>query len=438
MVSSELETANAVSQTIGIPAAQADRRLRRRPGADRRVRRPAGGSARGSDRHPADRGRRARRAGRVGRGYEQVVGLPLQEATIPADSKVASIIRGDRMIVPRGDESIMPGDRIVVIGSPGRGARMGPDHGARRAARRRRRHLRRRARPGSPSPACCSSRASACALIEASEERAREVAEELPDARVYNATGVDPDFLERERIGQAQRGGVRHARGLEEPLRGDAREGARHRLHDRDRPRPGLDRGLRAGGDRRRRQPALGHGGGDRPLRPRPAHPPARDAGGRPLRDPRHHGAGDEQARAHAVQGAADDRLADRRDRARRRRRSSRTATTSSSPATARSSSPSRAAWPRSRRPCESPARVACGASWASTSARPSTSSGRSSSTSRSRSSSRSRSRSAFRDRPGRSSRPGAITGGRRAGPRAVHAGEGARRGRARASSSSR
>ena len=41
-------------------------------------------------------------------------------------------------------------------------------------------------------------------LIEPREERAREVAEELPDARVYCATGLDPDFIERERIGQAR------------------------------------------------------------------------------------------------------------------------------------------------------------------------------------------------------------------------------------------
>jgi trk system potassium uptake protein TrkA len=40
-------------------------------------------------------------------------------------------------------------------------------------------------------------------LIEASRERARQVAEALPDARVYHATGIDPDFLERERIGHA-------------------------------------------------------------------------------------------------------------------------------------------------------------------------------------------------------------------------------------------
>ena len=43
-------------------------------------------------------------------------------------------------------------------------------------------------------------------LIEPQRDRAREVAEELPGCRVYNATGIDPDFLERERIGQAQAG----------------------------------------------------------------------------------------------------------------------------------------------------------------------------------------------------------------------------------------
>ena len=41
-------------------------------------------------------------------------------------------------------------------------------------------------------------------IVEAREERAREVAEELPGARVYHATGIDADFLERERIGQAR------------------------------------------------------------------------------------------------------------------------------------------------------------------------------------------------------------------------------------------
>jgi trk system potassium uptake protein TrkA len=43
-------------------------------------------------------------------------------------------------------------------------------------------------------------------MIEASSEQARRAAEALPTVRVYNATGFDPDFLERERIGQSQAG----------------------------------------------------------------------------------------------------------------------------------------------------------------------------------------------------------------------------------------
>jgi trk system potassium uptake protein TrkA len=41
-------------------------------------------------------------------------------------------------------------------------------------------------------------------IVEPREERAREVAEALPGARVYNATGLDPDVIERERIGRAR------------------------------------------------------------------------------------------------------------------------------------------------------------------------------------------------------------------------------------------
>jgi trk system potassium uptake protein TrkA len=41
-------------------------------------------------------------------------------------------------------------------------------------------------------------------LIEADAARAREVADSLPKTRVLHATGIDPDFLERERIAQSE------------------------------------------------------------------------------------------------------------------------------------------------------------------------------------------------------------------------------------------
>ena len=46
-----------------------------------------------------------------GRGHG-VVGI-LRDAEIPPDSK-AAIIRGERATVPRGDEAIAPGDRVVI------------------------------------------------------------------------------------------------------------------------------------------------------------------------------------------------------------------------------------------------------------------------------------------------------------------------------------
>jgi trk system potassium uptake protein TrkA len=179
MVSSELETAHAVSRTIGVPAAKQTDVF-----ADGQVQivefdvpeeEPAG----------------------------EVVGRQLKEATIPADSKVASIIRGDRVLVPRGDESIFPGDRIIVIGSPdaarawsrlmARGKQAVDDvviYGA--------------GATGVEIARLLLDQRIRVRLVEPVEERAREVAEELPDARVYCATGIDADFIERERIGQAR------------------------------------------------------------------------------------------------------------------------------------------------------------------------------------------------------------------------------------------
>src|SRR5215208_3385356 len=94
MVSPELETANAVSASLGIPAARqtdvfADGKVQV---VEFDVPEHADGNA--------------------------VLGRPLREADVPADSKVAGLIRGDKMVVPRGEGRIQGGDRVVVIGSP--------------------------------------------------------------------------------------------------------------------------------------------------------------------------------------------------------------------------------------------------------------------------------------------------------------------------------
>ncbi len=179
VVSSEIETAYAISRILGVPAA-----------------RQTDVFAEGQvqivefDVERAERG-------------DAVIGRPLREARIPADSKVASIIRGDSALVPRGDQSIEVGDRIIVIGSP----RAAQEWSSIIAGDRPRLDdvvVYGAGRIGVAVAAHLIRQGIRVRLIEADRDRAREVAELLPDARVFNATGVDPDFIERERIGQAR------------------------------------------------------------------------------------------------------------------------------------------------------------------------------------------------------------------------------------------
>ena len=179
IVSSELETAIAISRIIGVPA------------------------ARQTDVFAEGQVQIVEFDVEAARADDELIGKLLREAKIPRDSKVASIIRGGKAIVPRGTESIQPGDRVIVIGSPqsarewsallARDVKQVDDvviYGAGRigvsvARMLLRQHIHVR-------------------LIESDPHRARKVAELLPKARVFHATGTDPEFIERERIGNAR------------------------------------------------------------------------------------------------------------------------------------------------------------------------------------------------------------------------------------------
>ena len=190
-------------------------------------------------------------------------------------------------------------------------------------------------------------------MIEADRDRARYVAAELPKARVYHATGFDPDFLDRERIADAQVAIFAMRDDMKNHFAATLAKvhGARFTVaivHDAP------------------SQEVFEHAGIDVTVNPRQitaeeivrfAHDPRTqqvvmlegdrfevlDITTRP----------DSEYVGLTLQGDADQGRADRRDRAQRRRRSSRAATTCFGPVTARSSSPSRGACPRSRRRCE-------------------------------------------------------------------------------------
>jgi trk system potassium uptake protein TrkA len=179
VVSSELETANAIARLIGMPAAKQTDVF-----ADGQVEIVEFDVP--SELEPG-----------------VTIGPALREAAIPANSKVASIIRGDQLLVPRGGETIRPGDRVVVIGSPeavrawsgivSRGAGPIDDvvvYGA--------------GRTGVALARVLLAQGVRVRIIESDAERARRVAEDLPEARVFQTTGIDPDFIDRERIGQTR------------------------------------------------------------------------------------------------------------------------------------------------------------------------------------------------------------------------------------------
>jgi len=179
VVSSEIETAHAITRVIGVPAA-----LQTDVFADGQVQMVEFEVTELSN--PA------------------VLGKPLRQCgLVPRDSRVVSKIRGDTMTIPNGDTVINAGDRIVVVGSPEAaqawGEVLAPGEGVVDDV-----VIFGGGQVGVAIARQLLEQRIGVRLIEPDRERARRIAEELPDARVYQANGLDPDFLERERIGQAQ------------------------------------------------------------------------------------------------------------------------------------------------------------------------------------------------------------------------------------------
>jgi trk system potassium uptake protein TrkA len=177
IVSSELETAHVVSRMIGVPAARQTDVFAEGQVQIVEFDVEAGASP-------------------------SVVGVRIREAAIPPDSKVMSIIRGEETILPGGDAVIQPGDRVVVIGSP-RAAQQWSQLMGSRSGRVDDVVVYGAGRVGAAVTRMLLDQGMGVRLIEPDRERARVVAELLPDARVYNSTGLEADFLERERIGDA-------------------------------------------------------------------------------------------------------------------------------------------------------------------------------------------------------------------------------------------
>ncbi len=178
VVSSELETAKAVSAAIGMPTARHTSTF-------------ADGQVQIVEVDVSDR------AG------GELVGRPLREVQTPTDARIAAVIRTSRAVLPSGSTALERGDRVVVVGSPA-GARaccelLSPRRGSVRDV----------AVYGAQQLGVAIARVLveqglSVRVIEPDVARAAFVAESLPRARVFQTAGIDRDFLEREGIARVQ------------------------------------------------------------------------------------------------------------------------------------------------------------------------------------------------------------------------------------------
>jgi trk system potassium uptake protein TrkA len=178
VVSSELETARAVSAAIGMP------------------------SARYTDSFAEGQVQIVEVDVRDG-ASDKIVGRALRDAQLPAESRVAAIIRESRALLPTGDTMIRSGDRVVVVGSAA-AAQSWCEH-----VSPRRGNLRDVVVYGAHELGLAIARALvgqglSVRVIEPDAARAAIAAELLPGARVFHTTGLDREFLEREGIARAQ------------------------------------------------------------------------------------------------------------------------------------------------------------------------------------------------------------------------------------------
>ncbi len=177
MVCSELLTSEKIAQLIGVPAAR--------------------------EIHTFVEGRVLMAELSVDEG-SPLLGRPLQALDLPPGAMIVSLIRNGRVIIPSGEDVIHPGDLVVSIGTPEAISRLnrratgrplpqsvvilgGGRIGYRLALTLERRGLRPK-------------------IIEADPERSRWLAEQLPRSQVFQSDATDLDFLERERLGEADVG----------------------------------------------------------------------------------------------------------------------------------------------------------------------------------------------------------------------------------------
>ncbi len=132
-----------------------------------------------------------------------IVDQTVREADRWGSLTFAALFRDDAVVIPRGDTVIRSGDRLIVIGSPesvrSSAASIAPDvaGGAQELV------IFGGSKIGYHVAELLEDRGHQPRLVEQSAERARELAEALPETVVLGHDAFDVEFLDRERVGEA-------------------------------------------------------------------------------------------------------------------------------------------------------------------------------------------------------------------------------------------
>jgi trk system potassium uptake protein TrkA len=139
--------------------------------------------------------------------FEVPSGSPVADRTVAeADTfealTFAAIIRDDEVIIPSGGTVIRPGDDLVVIGTPDCTRRFSGDiapqeHAPREVV------IVGGGEIGYQTARLLEQRGFQPRLVEQDPDRARWLAEQLPDSLVMESDATDRSFLERENVGMA-------------------------------------------------------------------------------------------------------------------------------------------------------------------------------------------------------------------------------------------
>ena len=134
----------------------------------------------------------------------EVAGHTVSEADRYDALTFVGLFRDEEVVIPRGETQILPGDKLVVVGPPESVRRFATIV----AADEDHRHVEEVVVVGGSEigyqvAESLADRGIGVRMIERDRDRARKIAEDLPNVVVLESDATDPDFLEREHVGDA-------------------------------------------------------------------------------------------------------------------------------------------------------------------------------------------------------------------------------------------